>query len=1577
LIRIIDQKGNGHGALARITRKKGINGEKSLTGTIYTNDDVLHGIERGWKIEFEQELYAFTFAYPKDLGGRIEVEFDAVHEFFYDMSKNAQNDVLNDGSHTMRAYLDFIFGDTPYNYSLEVDVNAFSKDNFGHRNRLDLFYDIIDTTGVEFSVNGSVVRILERVGNDLSTVVKKGFNLNELRLEKNIGNFVTYQKGLGAWLDADGNPTPDLAEEERTNGRLEVEYLSPLADEYGKLDADPIVDERYTQEGNLRSRLQANVEGSYQISVQIDMADLNKAGYEYDQPHEGDTIMAINDDLGFERKIRIVSYETDFDNEGNVLDHHVTCNSVGMVEESINSTKNIQYAVEELQNDMSLQRQQITEARVSADSKGMNYYGPIEPTEADYKLSIGDIWFDNSGETTVIKGWNGVEWRNVGVDAEAINQRIEEAQQDIDEAKKVADKAVNEINTAVTNAGFTSLNETIGHVDNIASAAQSYAQTAINKADEVQGLATDLSGQVSDFELTVDGFNQVVNDYEGQVSGFRNDVAGMESTVAQYTTEVDEFGNEVDAYANQVSTLENTVDGFNATVQRVETDYDRLDELTTTHTTQISTLDDEVALRATKTELADVIEYEGSDDKTEILSGTDIYTDKADDDSVVHVDIDGKSYQHAGSGKNLLPHPEHWTFSGGATLDNNGVVTIPVGGEIGVDFLWDGTKATQYYGFEVLQGSGRLANTSYYDKSGNRVKNSGGQHSSNGNGRTNLTTGEHSHTMPHIGSNVYRINYRVSVSEDYGNETLKIRNIWGASSDVGYEPPAPTPDYPIEIHSLNDFDVVSSVGRENLIKNVNGRPSSMSRGGSTPPTVELVNMETPFGNEAYKITFPENNNTGYWGSRAITNSLTMYGGKRYSYHTYVYYPDGKASGVHIYPTGSVGMSSLSADTSKDIGEWRYYSNENYSLSSRYETVNNYMTYYARTVFSSPKTIYVSVVKFEEGEKSTPYSPRPKDITENDDHLLIDKINLLLSEPLRSVGDVKDRLFRGSDGLWEVERNVEPIHPEDGTRTIEETYGVLDSPIYEVLPQELQDELNNLRSFQDSNYVYTIINNKTDILSENLKPTLHATFKKKQWYANFINSQGVAQLDSRLTIQAGEISSVVSKADGNSTEISAVKQEVDSITSTVYDDHSGRISKVEQTADGLQTTVASKASQSQVTQLSNLLNSTVEDVNGHTSQISQLSDNINLRVKEGDVLSQINIEAGRTLIQSDRLLLDANSVVFSGNAFIPGAYIENASIDGAKIQDATIGSAKIASLDVGKISGNTSNFVSSAWNNAAGGNVRIAGSGIITTASNNSQTLIQNGVTLTRNPNGATLGSIGYSYANGSPYYTITNSLGTNFRIRANMGSGSFDNIMRVYPGSSEIYFDTDETRVQGSLYVEGNSTLRNALYMTGHNISGVNSIQFANGGQIVSQSDNSNIRITSSYNLVLQTHNGTAVLFDSSYAYMRRTLSMEGNRVTNAAGYSTRSERKYKSHIEPLKNVTNIVEDMQFYSYTKAGERELGIIADEAPEQVLSADKKSVDMYSYTSLIGKSHQELIERVNELEDEVETLKGMIS
>ena len=76
-----------------------------------------------------------------------------------------------------------------------------------------------------------------------------------------------------------------------------------------------------------------------------------------------------------------------------------------------------------------------------------------------------------------------------------------------------------------------------------------------------------------------------------------------------------------------------------------------------------------------------------------------------------------------------------------------------------------------------------------------------------------------------------------------------------------------------------------------------------------------------------------------------------------------------------------------------------------------------------------------------------------------------------------------------------------------------------------------------------------------------------------------------------------------------------------------------------------------------------------------SEITQLRNDINLRVKSGDLLSQINIAAGHTLIQSNKIYFDADSFVMSPNstAFIPSAYITNINAD--KITTGTLDAAK--------------------------------------------------------------------------------------------------------------------------------------------------------------------------------------------------------------------------------------------------------------------------------------------------------------
>ena len=89
-----------------------------------------------------------------------------------------------------------------------------------------------------------------------------------------------------------------------------------------------------------------------------------------------------------------------------------------------------------------------------------------------------------------------------------------------------------------------------------------------------------------------------------------------------------------------------------------------------------------------------------------------------------------------------------------------------------------------------------------------------------------------------------------------------------------------------------------------------------------------------------------------------------------------------------------------------------------------------------------------------------------------------------------------------------------------------------------------------------------------------------------------------------------------------------------------------------------------------------------------SQITQLSTDINLRVSKGDVTSQINVEAGRTLIDTKQLLLNANTVKFSGSAFIPNAVIQDISADKIKVGTLNAANVNVINLNAANITTGT-------------------------------------------------------------------------------------------------------------------------------------------------------------------------------------------------------------------------------------------------------------------------------------------------
>ena len=608
---------------------------------------------------------------------------------------------------------------------------------------------------------------------------------------------------------------------------------------------------------------------------------------------------------------------------------------------------------------------------------------------------------------------------------------------------------------------------------------------------------------------------------------------------------------------------------------------------------------------ATKEDLSSLEQkYEGQSllDKTEILSGTEVFTDRADD-SVVHVEIDGNSVG-GGSGKNIVLGLPYQSYSSNLA---QGRVRVPVN--------FDSMKSNQggkiTFSFEARSSVSANASIYILDLSNYTSK---GYHVNNiGIGvvgtewKTYTVTGN-------INTNIILDNiaeFTLSHNSDNPHDT-EVRNIQIEIGSVAtaYEPPAPTPEYPIAINNLNDFDMVSSVGKENLAldSDFNNTPDGWS--GANSPMVHSQGVLIINAN----------------GGNSVATRFEKY-----------MFLDKGIYTITVRARASTPLQIKSFANANVIGSISSFSgnNEWVTSSASFEVLDSSKATILRVYLSdgsSGKIAEMDWYKIEKGE-GTSYSESLNTIPYDTKSPTLYKTNILLSEPLRSVGDVKDRLFRDDDGLWKVERNVgekiftggesfTTVQPTDNTmirftytplapetrsgynnvlsnyfkpnkeqrfgEVVEESIDTHPSSgtmeffikkarlstndsagfkswlgnnhvavqylrnkaIFETLPQDDQDKLNNIASYKDSNYLYTIVD-KTNILPEyvrdNLKPTLHATFKGGGWYSRFKMEQGFNQTNKSVDDLKNETIPALKDGLLNSSEKEAVRQSLNVVS----------------------------------------------------------------------------------------------------------------------------------------------------------------------------------------------------------------------------------------------------------------------------------------------------------------------------------------------------------------------------------------------------------------------------------------------
>nr|WP_249261449.1 phage tail protein [Lactiplantibacillus plantarum] len=538
---------------------------------MFAGDDVLNGLDYGWWLNFDNEKYVIT--YKKLSDDTNTVVFDAVQQFFWDFAKVALHAQYT-GSHEYTFYLGQLFDKSGYTYKNDVTVPAFEKENWGYKNKLDLFNDIIDQAGVEFEVHNETVHIAKQIGSDLTSFARKGINLSNLTEEMKISDFATYAKGYGAFKDT----------EDQSKGRLEVEYRSELAKQFGDLEMDPIVDERYTIADNLIAALKKQVDATYTVSMTMNIYDLENAGYpNYEAPKVGDWILAIDEALNFKRKIRIIQLEEQFDVTGKRIGYTATCGDLSIVDQYTHLQSSLDSKVQRIQ-------ESVDNVAISANGKSKNYYGVKEPMSANE----GDLWFDQSNsdpDKWSIKQWVNGRWEQITLNPGEVDAKVDvakkEAETAVENAKSASDKAdqlaakyddtnalanqamdkavgaQSDASSAAATANSTA--SEFGKVDQKADSALSAALNAQNDASSAVNQASSAAADSKDAKQIAGAVSQ---SYKTLTDGSTMTIAELQNGLGAKLTKSD-----LDGYATQTwaqNQIKMTADGINGTISSVK-----------------------------------------------------------------------------------------------------------------------------------------------------------------------------------------------------------------------------------------------------------------------------------------------------------------------------------------------------------------------------------------------------------------------------------------------------------------------------------------------------------------------------------------------------------------------------------------------------------------------------------------------------------------------------------------------------------------------------------------------------------------------------------------------------------------------------------------------------------------------------------------------------------------------------------------------------------------------------------------------------------------------------------------------
>ncbi|QII49467.1 hypothetical protein G3M81_12270 [Bacillus paralicheniformis] len=282
-----------------VTRTDGNNGERSLKVTGIRKPSNRHGyalVKNENTFVYDNEEYIIKTQRDRTYKNGVGLEATAIHRIFDDLRNNY---VYDEKTGTLRLDAMLSFALAGSGYTFEVDTTdlplSVKVENFGWNNSLALFRDILEKFGAEFDYKGKKIYVAKKFGTQRNeSFLKYRFNIKDPQKETDTNDFATYIRGYGKKGD---------------DGKYQAyaEYTSPLAKIYGIKHADPVKDERYTDNESLLAAIKKQLNDRMDISLTLTAVELASMGLK--DIKKGDYVWCVIEPFDLNVQLRAVSRE--------------------------------------------------------------------------------------------------------------------------------------------------------------------------------------------------------------------------------------------------------------------------------------------------------------------------------------------------------------------------------------------------------------------------------------------------------------------------------------------------------------------------------------------------------------------------------------------------------------------------------------------------------------------------------------------------------------------------------------------------------------------------------------------------------------------------------------------------------------------------------------------------------------------------------------------------------------------------------------------------------------------------------------------------------------------------------------------------------------------------------------------------------------------------------------------------------------------------------------------------------------------------------------------------------------------